>query len=65
MVKIEDKMYLADSVYVNFDGNGFTVTTENGLPSDPSNEIYFEPETMDALFLWVKQIKDKYANCGG
>lgn len=36
------KAYLGDSVYVESDGQGITLTTENGY--GPSNEIYLEPK---------------------
>lgn len=50
------KMYLGDSVYVATDGHGIILTTENGLPDDPSNSIYLEPETWAALQLYVGQL---------
>ena len=44
------KTYLGDSVYAEFmDGGMIKLTTENGYPSDPSNEIFLEPEVFLAL----------------
>jgi hypothetical protein len=44
------KVYLGDSVYAMKEDDGITLTTENGLPGDPSNTIFLEPEVLDALF---------------
>ena len=46
------KRYLGDSVYAEFDGYQINVTTENGLPDDPSNRIVMEPEVVKA-FMWM------------
>jgi hypothetical protein len=51
-----EKVYLGDSVYVSFDGWGFILTTENGLPIDPSNRIYLEPEVLRALNEYVERL---------
>lgn len=51
-----EKIYLGDSVYCQFDGHGFVLTTENGMPHDPSNKIYLEPEVIHALFRNVNRI---------
>lgn len=49
------KVYLGDSVYAQFnDYDQLVLTTENGLPSDPSNKIIFEPETYRALSLFLQ-----------
>ena len=50
------KFYLGDSVYVSFDGWGFMLTTENGLPTDPSNRIYLEPKVLESLSLYVEEL---------
>ena len=52
------KVYLGDSVYARFDSRGgVELTTENGLPTDPSNTIYLEPETFHALeVFWQAEI---------
>lgn len=47
------KVYLGDSVYAAYDGAGITLTTENGLPTDPSNTIYIEPEVVRSLLIFM------------
>lgn len=49
------KQYLGDSVYVSktVDGRAIVLTTENGLPNDPSNEICLEAEVYDALLRYA------------
>ena len=51
------KEYLGDSVYVTDDGYGIILTTENGLLTDPSNEIFLEPAVMDALVQYYERKK--------
>lgn len=52
------KTYLGDSVYAQFDGYHIVLTTENGLPSGPSNTIALEPAVLSAL---VRFRNDIYA----
>jgi hypothetical protein len=52
------KTYLGDSVYAEFDGHCIVLTTENGLPADPSNKIYMEPQVLVALERYLKRILD-------
>jgi hypothetical protein len=35
------------------------LTTENGLPTDPSNRIVLEPEVVEALILFVRKDRTK------
>lgn len=52
------KQYLGDSVYADIENGMVKLTTENGLPNDPSNVIYMEPSIVVALnnyILWVKK----------
>lgn len=49
-----NKVYLGDSVYADFDGYAVILTTENGLPSDPSNRIVLEPSVIHSLIDYVK-----------
>ncbi len=49
------KEYLGDSVYAELNGYGLTLTTENGLPSDPSNTIYLDPEVSVALIRCIER----------
>lgn len=59
-----DKDYLGDSVYVQHDGHHIILTTENGLPTDPSNSIALEPNMLAALNRYVARMKAKYAEKG-
>ena len=53
------KRYLGDSVYVVCaDGYGLLLTTENGRPDDPSNQIYLEPEVWKALVSFVQTLQE-------
>jgi hypothetical protein len=54
---METECYLGDSVYVEFDGYSYILTTRNGLPTDPSNTIILEPETYEALVKFVREIE--------
>lgn len=48
------KAYLGDSVYIDIDDlNRIILTTENGLPNDPSNRIVLEPEVAIALYIYL------------
>jgi len=47
------KQYMGDSVYADFDGYAITLTTENGLPDDPSNRIVIIPEVLDNIVTYA------------
>ena len=49
------KVYLGDSVYLDFDGWNLILTTDNG--SGPTNEIVLEPEVYRALELVVNRLR--------
>lgn len=52
------KQYIGDSVYANFDGYAVELTTENGLPSDPSNIIILDSNTIKgfkAYLAWLEK----------
>lgn len=51
----DNKRYLGDSVYVTYDGM-FRLTTENGLPDDPSNKIAMEDFVVQAFFRYIEDI---------
>lgn len=52
------KEYIGDSVYVEFDGNySLILTTENGIPTDPSNKIVLEDTVWAQLKDYAKQFE--------
>ena len=52
------KEYIGDSVYVEFDGNySLVLTTENGIPTDPSNTIVLEDTVWAHLKDYAKQFE--------
>lgn len=53
---MNEKEYLGDSVYAEFDGFGIILTTNNG--TGPSNTICMEPEVIEALNRFVKRMKE-------
>lgn len=53
----ETKVYLGDSVYAQYDGYHVILTTENGLPNDPSNRIALEPEVLRNLEMYWEHVK--------
>jgi len=50
------KEYIGDSVYVDFDGFSFVLTTENGR--GPSNTIVLEPNVYEALVQYVGRVEE-------
>ena len=55
-----NKTYLGDSVYARYDGFGVILTTENGLPDDPSNTIFLDPNILEALVVfWGKETREQ------
>ena len=52
-------VYLGDSVYVETDGYGLILTTNNGYHDDPRNRIYLEPEVYAALVAYVAALKEE------
>lgn len=48
-----DKHYLGDGVYIQFDGYGFVLTTENGV--EVTNTIVLEPHVYMNLVEYVKR----------
>lgn len=55
-----NKIYLGDSVYAEYDGDGFILTISNGGP--PSDEIYLEWEVLYNLQRFVQSIKARDIN---
>ena len=54
-----EKVYLGDSVYATHDGYHIILTTENGLPDDPSNRVALEPPVLDALNAYNQKLRGK------
>ena len=53
-----NKKYLGYSVYADWDEYGnLILTTENGLPDDPSNRICLEACVIDALLIFLRIVK--------
>lgn len=48
-----EKRYLGDGVYIQWDGNHFVLTSEDGTPHI-LDTIYLEPEVMVALIQYEK-----------
>lgn len=55
---MNDKIYLGDAVYAEFDGYGIKLTTEDGLRA--TNAIYLEPEVYENLIRWVTRTRETY-----
>jgi len=54
----KEKEYLGDSVYADVNEYGAIVlTTENGLPDDPSNEIIMESFVVENLKRFAERHK--------
>ena len=47
-----NKQYLGDGVYVNTDGYGWVITTENGI--EVTNRIVLEPAIYGALVRYIE-----------
>lgn len=65
-MEINNKKYLGDAVYANYDGYHVVLTTEDGSESKPTNTIFLDPRVVVALRdyteLDVKVIADKEGN---
>ena len=55
--RLNNKVYLGDSVYVNYDGYMLTLTTENDS-GPPSNIIYLEPGVYTGLVQYTTRMKE-------
>ena len=52
-----ERRYLGDSVYAGIESGMLKLTTENGLPDDPSNTIFLEPSVLGELLRYVDDLK--------
>lgn len=50
------KAYLGDSVYARNENGMLALTTENGY--GPSNEIFLEPEVIEAMFMFLERTRN-------
>jgi len=58
------KQYMGDSVYADLENGMIKLTTENGLPDDPSNVIYLESSVFRNLkdyVVWLNHKLDEMA----
>lgn len=55
------KAYIGDSVYITIDALGVELTTENGLPTDPSNKIYLEWQVYLTMMKLVDEVFAEHA----
>ncbi|KKM66776.1 hypothetical protein LCGC14_1477840 [marine sediment metagenome] len=51
------KAYIGDAVYIDFDGFGIVLTTEDGYQT--TNRIVLEPEVLSAFERWVVELKEE------
>lgn len=58
------KVYLGDSVYAEIEHGMIKLTTENGLPSGPSNTIFLEPGVYNSLVAFVQALQGNEADRG-
>ena len=49
-----EKVYLGDSVYVDYDGELFVLTTENG--QGVTNEIWLKDTVVASFFRYIEQV---------
>jgi hypothetical protein len=52
---VDRKEYLGDGAYVQFDGNGLILTTEDGISI--TNKIYLEAEVWEALKEFAESLR--------
>jgi len=59
---IQNKRFLGDGCYMEFDGFNIILTTSNGVIT--TNRIVLEPSVWKALVDYRKQLKDAYIKDG-
>ena len=52
---MENKIYLGDGAYAEFDGFGFIITAEDGIRA--TNTVYLEPDCLEKLIKFRDKIK--------
>lgn len=52
-----NKIYLGDGLYGEFDGYQFRLYTSNGFSED--NEVFLEPTVLNTFWRWVKSFEQK------
>lgn len=52
---IENREYIGDSVYIEYDGWAFAIMTNNGYEDE--NVIYLEPSVIENLIHYIDKIK--------
>lgn len=57
---MKTKTYLGDSVYCEFDGYGYVLTTENGI--EASNTIHIDDEVLESFMMFVQRIEMRRLN---
>lgn len=63
---MSQKEYLGDSVYIEFNDGEFILTTENGYPTDPHNEIFLDVVVADALVRYINNtLNEKLKSING
>lgn len=60
MSEYKDKEYIGDSVYIQHDGFHIILTTENGLPDDPSNKVALSPNVIRGLLRYCRKVEEEY-----
>ena len=50
------KHYIGDSVYAALENGSLCLTTENGIPGDPSNCIYLGSQEWSELTRWIETV---------
>jgi hypothetical protein len=54
---LNKKIYIGDSVYAEWNGHFIILTTENGLPYDPTNKIMLDGDVITALEIFVQSVR--------
>lgn len=55
--KSDQKIYLGDGAYAEFDGFSVHLTTENGITTQ--NRVVLEPQCLEAFLRWLPQFYNR------